>query len=194
MRLLLLLFIAIIGCGAISVNGQIISGKISDALTSVPISGATISIVEINKTFTTDDTGYFASESLGGGTFVLKAEAGGYLKQTRRIVVASRTQLGQSNMTVNMTLYKISTDTPVSATNRSLLVTYMFPIHDNVQIIISDSRGKIIRKAVDRTRQNGKRTFVWDGKDNSGKAVGPGKYKCQVQCGRLVMMRALEVE
>jgi len=170
-------------------QAQTIHGTVADALTKKPIAGAVVSFIGIPKTWSSDSLGNFASDTIKPGAYIVKAEAPGFLKVTRKVMLTSHQEAGTSDLTVNLSLYAIASNSESS--EGSMVVQFNFPGHFPASIDIADSKGKVVRNAYDRTRTGGMRSYSWDGKDNNGKVVPAGRYSAQVVSGRLVMIRTL---
>jgi hypothetical protein len=67
--------------------------------------------------------------------------------------------------------------------NPSTEIGYALPEKGRVRIEIYSPTGKRIRTLVDRDRQAGEYTAVWDGADDSGRRVGSGIYVCRMTAG-----------
>jgi hypothetical protein len=169
--------------------GQTVSGKIVDALSGEPVQGATITVLELKKTFSASPMGDFTSDTLSKGTFSLRAEAKNYLTQTRSIILSDKTGAGSDHIVADFSLYNISSN--ADAAKGGMSIKYYFPGHSDVEITITDSKGKVVRKAFDRSRSGGTKTFEWDGNDNGGKPVPAGTYGCNLTSRNLVTIRSL---
>ncbi|HEX8422476.1 MAG TPA: carboxypeptidase-like regulatory domain-containing protein, partial [Pyrinomonadaceae bacterium] len=66
-----------------------ITGRVTEAgvLPPTPISGALVTIQENGRTATTNDEGVFSFSLLEGGSYTLRAEAGGFVTLDRPINV-----------------------------------------------------------------------------------------------------------
>lgn len=173
-------------------QAQSIHGIVSDAVTKTPVSGATVTFVELSKSCTTDSSGNYASDTVKPGSYLVRVTAPGFLKYSKKVTIASPREAGVSNLELNVPIYNISSNADTAHGN--MVVNYSFPGHGNVGITISDAKGAAVRNSFDRSRTGGMRTFSWDGKDNNGKAVPAGRYTCTVVSGRLVMIRTLVVK
>ncbi len=174
------------------VSAQTISGTITDAITGVPIQGANVRIMEKGVTVVTNDLGIYKTDTLSPGTYFLKIDASHYLRQMKKAILASQSEVGTTNLFVNVALYNLSTEADSSKGN--LTIKYMFPIHDIVEINIYNDRDKLVKTAIDRTRASGMRTFLWNAQDNNGKMVPGGTYTCRIKSGHLLSMRTLVVK
>jgi len=170
-------------------QAQTIHGTVTDALTKQPVAGATIAFIGIAATWRSDSNGNFASDTVKPGTYIVKAEAPGFLKVTKKVMLTSPQGAGTSDLLVNLSLYAIAEN--AEASEGSMVVQFNFPGHLPASIDIADSKGKVIRNAYDRTRTGGMRSYVWNGKDNNGQVVPAGRYSAKVVSGRLVMIRTL---
>jgi hypothetical protein len=171
-----------------AVEAQTIHGTVSDALSKKPIVGATISFIGIAVKWDSDSLGNFASDTVKPGSYIVKAEAPGFLKVTKKVILTSPKEAGTCDLLVNLGLYAIATNAGADA---SMVVQFNFPGHFPASIEIADDKGKVVRNAYDRSRTGGMRSYSWDGKDNNGKLVPPGRYTAKVVSGRLVMIRTL---
>jgi hypothetical protein len=171
-------------------QAQSISGTVTDAITKNPIAGVSMSIVETAKSVAVDSaTGKFSCEFEKPGSYTVKVEAPRYLKFTKKVILTSSKEVGVSSIELNVGLYSLSSNADTS--DGVMSVKYSFPSHGDVSIVILDDKGKTVRKAFDRSRAGGMRSFSWDGKDNDGKLLPAGHYTCKVVSGRLVMIRSL---
>jgi hypothetical protein len=170
-------------------QAQSMHGTVTDAVTGKPIRGATVTVVEISKTFTTDNHGQYSTDSISAGTFAVRITAPKYLKFSRKAIVGSRSGAGISNLEFNAGLYNIAS---VADTSEGMVtITYQFPGHGDVEFVIQNADGKKIRKMYDRSRVSGKRSVSWNGKDDDGNTMIAGRYTCTVSSGRLSMVRTL---
>lgn len=170
-------------------QAQTIHGTVADALSKKPIAGAKISFIGIAAQWSSDSLGKFASDTVKPGTYIVKAEAPGFLKVTKKVILTSPLGAGTSDLLVNLGLYAIATNAESSDGN--MVVQFNFPGHFPAAIDIEDGKGKVIKNAYDRSRTGGMRSWSWDGKDNNGKLTPPGRYTAKVVSGRLVMIRTL---
>jgi len=170
-------------------QAQTIHGTISDALSKKPIARAKISFIGLAAQWNSDSLGNYFSDTVKPGSYIVKAEAPGFLKVTKKVILTSPKGAGTSDLAVNLGLYAIATN--AEASDNSLVVQFNFPGHFPASIDISDAKGKTIRNAYDRSRTGGMRSYSWDGKDDNGKLVVPGRYTAKVVSGRLVMIRTL---
>lgn len=170
-------------------QAQTIHGTVIDALTKKPIPRATIAFIGVAAAWNSDSSGNFVSDTVKPGSYVVKAEAPGFLKVTKKVTLTSPQEAGTSDLLVSLALYAIATN--AEASEGSMVVQFNFPGHLPASIEIADSKGKVVRNAYDRTRTGGMRSYIWNGKDNNGKAVPAGRYTAKVVSGRLVMIRTL---
>jgi len=171
---------------------QTINGVVKDALLDKPLQGATVTIVELKKSYKTDSVGAYATEKIQEGSYTVQATAPQYLKVSKRIILSSKKEVGVSDITLDLKLYNIGSSAGESKGNMS--ISYFFPGHNNVLIIISNKEGRKIRRAFDKSRSGGKRIFMWDGKDDQGRPLPPGTYTCQISSGTMVMNRQITWE
>jgi hypothetical protein len=173
-------------------SAQSVSGKVSDAISGAAIPRALVTVVEIPKTYTADSLGAFATDTLSKGTFTVRVEATGYLKQSKTVILASPTEAGSSHIELDVKLFSLSTNVDTAAKKTgSMTAQYFFRGHGDVDITICDSTGMVVRKIFDRSRAGGTRTVTWDGKDNRGKNVRYGTYTCKLRSGDLYAQRVL---
>jgi hypothetical protein len=191
-----LAFAGFIVASSVAVStAQSVSGKVSDAVSGAVLINAKVTVVEIPKTFATDSLGRFASDSLSKGTFTIRTEAPGYLKQSRTVMLVLPTEAGASHLDLDIKLYSLSTNADTSASKPGgLSVQYFFRGHSDTEISICDSTGKEVRTVFDRSRKGGTRTYFWDGKDNGGKPAHPGTYICKLSSGNLYTQRTLVLQ
>jgi hypothetical protein len=170
-------------------RSQSIHGSVSDALSKKPIARAKISLIGVATTWSSDTLGNFTSDTVKPGTYIVKAEAPGFLKVTKKIILTSPQKAGTSDLLVNLSLYAIAENS--GASNGSMVVQFNFPGHFPASIDIADAKGIVVKNAYDRSRSGGMRSYLWDGKDNNGKYTPAGRYTAKVVSGRLVMIRTL---
>ncbi|MGQ9811452.1 MAG: FlgD immunoglobulin-like domain containing protein, partial [bacterium] len=65
----------------------------------------------------------------------------------------------------------------------STTINYDLPVDARVKIEIFDVRGRLVRTLVDGIVLAGRRSEVWDGKDDKGVEVGAGIYFCRIHAG-----------
>jgi hypothetical protein len=175
---------------AFHLSAQTISGKVTDALSKAPIIGAKVTVVEVKKEIVTDSAGVFKFDSLDKGNYSVRFEADKYLRQTKSVkLISPKGEAGATNITLEVLLFSISTNADQST--GQLSIKYFFPGHADAEINVCDSLGKVVRTVFDRTHTSGMRTFLWNGADNKGKIVPPGKYACKIKCGNLFTLRTL---
>ncbi|MBN1130684.1 MAG: carboxypeptidase regulatory-like domain-containing protein [Chitinispirillaceae bacterium] len=179
--------ILIIVAGA--AQAQWMHGTVRDAVSRRPIQGAAISVVEIEKTCTTDSAGYYYTGLVPAGLFNATIAAHDYLMAFRRVIIASSKGPGISRIRFNAGLYHKSTNADTIRGKASL--TYRFPGRGDIEITIKNGIGRTIRTMFDRSRAGGMRTFSWNGRDDDGNLMPPGRYRCKVSSGRLVIIRSL---
>jgi hypothetical protein len=170
-------------------NAQSISGTVKDALLGYQIEGATVTILELEKSYKVGIDGTYAIDSIEPGKYTIRAEAPGYLKLSKRIILKSDKDIGTSNMKLDLKLYSISSK--ANSFKGTMTVKYYFPGHGTVKIVVYDEGGNRIRRAFDRSRCGGMCSFSWDGKDDLGEYVKPGRYTCRISRGTMVINREL---
>ncbi|MCU0608417.1 MAG: carboxypeptidase regulatory-like domain-containing protein [Chitinispirillaceae bacterium] len=169
---------------------QSIHGFVINEVTKAPVIGAKVTYIELATSCMTDTTGRYSADVVPAGIYNVSFEAPQYLKVTRKVIlIAPKGGAGTSEIELNVGLYSISSNADTSEGN--MVVKYRFPNHSGADIVVTDKNGKAVRKAIDRSRTGGMRTFSWDGRDNYGKFVAAGRYSCKVVSGRLVMIRTL---
>ena len=179
-----------LGIGLVPAYGQKVSGRVYDAIGGNSLAGVPVTIAELSKTLLTNPEGQFEFDSINPGTYLLKAELPGFLKVSRKFSLASQTEVGSSSLVAEIPLYKLAPSSDKEEAGMS--ISYMFPgRHDIVQILIYDSKSKIVRTVLDARRMGGVQKFVWDGKDNGAKTVAPGTYSCKITSGNSTMIRNL---
>lgn len=171
-------------------QAQLMHGTITDAVTGKPIPGAAIRVNEIEKTCTTDSAGYYNTGIVPAGIFNATITAKDYLMAFRKVFIAWPKGRGLCTIKFSTVLYRISS--AADTTKGKMSLTYRFPGQGDIEIAIKNGIGKIIRKMYDRSRAGGMRTFSWNGKDDEGNMVPPGRYLCKVSSGRFVIIRTLE--
>jgi hypothetical protein len=67
--------------------------------------------------------------------------------------------------------------------NPSTTISFSLAANRETRLVIHDSLGRTVRTLVDGPRAAGKHTVVWDGRDDSGRAVSSGVYICRMRAG-----------
>ncbi len=67
--------------------------------------------------------------------------------------------------------------------SRAVAITCSIPMASGVRLTIHDAGGRLVRTMHDADARPGKRTIVWDGLCNAGRAVSPGVYFCRLEAG-----------
>ena len=184
------LFFGTISLLALHLSAQTISGKVTDVLSKALIVGVKVTVVEVKKEMLTDSAGTFKFDSLDKGNYSVRFEADKYLRQTKSVkLVSPKGEAGATNITLDVVLFSIASNADQST--GQLSIKYFFPGHADAEINVCDSIGKVVRTVFDRTHTSGMRTFQWNGTDNKGKAVPPGKYACKIKSGNLFTLRTL---
>jgi acetyl esterase/lipase len=75
--------------------------------------------------------------------------------------------------------------------NPSTTIRYSLVITAHVRLTVFDVIGHEVRTLVDGVRQPGKKSVVWDGRDNSGRAVSSGVYLYRLAAGGPVLTNKL---
>jgi hypothetical protein len=171
-------------------QAQLMHGTIRDAITKKPIRGATITIIEISKTCTTDSNGCYSTGLVPAGIFNATVSAPNHIISFKKVFIAWPKGRGISEIRFNTSLYDKSTN--ADTTRGKMSLTYRFPGQADVEIAIKNGIGKTIRKMYDRSRAGGTRTAAWNGRDDDGNVVPAGRYQCKISSGRLVSIRTLE--
>lgn len=190
MKSLRLCLIVLVLAGA--AQAQVMHGFITDAISGKPVPGALITVNEIEKTCTTDSTGYYNTGLVPSGIFNATVSAPDYIMVFRKVFIAWPKGSGLSQIRFNAGLYHKSTNADTAEGKVSL--TYRFPGHGDVEIVIKNGISRTVRTMFDRSRIGGIRTVTWDGKDDVGSVLPPGRYRCKVSDGRQVIIRTLEWE
>ncbi|MFH1681719.1 MAG: FlgD immunoglobulin-like domain containing protein [Candidatus Eisenbacteria bacterium] len=79
--------------------------------------------------------------------------------------------------------------------NPTTSVMFDLSRQEDVRLNVFDVKGRLVRTLVDESRSAGSHTVVWDGKDDTGHAVGSGPYFVQLRAGlyesttKVVMLR-----
>jgi len=167
-----------------TVCAQSISGTVKDALLENTITGVTITVMELGKTYISDKNGNYNITGIKPGNYTIRAEARGYLKQVKRVIVSSQNEVGTPDIKCNISLFSISNC--ADSLTGSMNIRYYFPSHAPITITIYNSDGMKIRKIVDKSRKGGLRKFSWDGKNDTGIFTPFGKYNCRIVCGSMV--------
>jgi photosystem II stability/assembly factor-like uncharacterized protein len=68
--------------------------------------------------------------------------------------------------------------------NPETTIKYTLPKTDKVLLKIYNSLGQEVKTLVNEIQPSGQKSFVWDGKDNSGSKVSSGIYVYQLKAGR----------
>jgi len=66
---------------------------------------------------------------------------------------------------------------------QSTKVTYSLPGGRQVRLTVHDVRGRTVRTLVDRFREAGTHSEVWEGRDDAGRRVSPGIYFVRLEGG-----------
>jgi hypothetical protein len=171
-------------------QAQLMYGTITDAVTEKPIPNATITVIEISKTCTTDSAGNYSTGLVPAGIFNATIAAPEYLMSFKKVIIASPKGAGISRIRFDAVLYHSSSAADTSKGAMSL--TYRFPGLYDVEITIKNGIGKTIRRMYDRSRAGGLRTVSWNGKDDDGNSVPAGRYMYKISSGRFVIIRTLD--
>jgi len=165
-------------------------GQVLDSVTGVPISGASISILETGRTTTSDPDGYFKLGELPSdpGGYSVMAAATDYSPQTLLNLVLN----GGDSIWVEFRLPSLISSTgeagdqlPLNVRlhqnypnpfNPSTSISYTLNRTSHIRLRIHDSVGRLVRVLLDETQSRGFRTIIWDGKDGAGHQVGSGVY------------------
>ena len=75
--------------------------------------------------------------------------------------------------------------------NPETMIRFQIPQADHVTVKIFNTLGAEIRKVVNEQYQAGDYSIIWDGRDNSGKAVSSGTYIYQIQAGQFVDVKRM---
>lgn len=65
-------------------------------------------------------------------------------------------------------------------------VRYSIPSGMDVRLSIKDAGGALVRQLVEGYRTPGLHAEVWDGRDQHGRPVQPGSYRCRLVAGPFV--------
>jgi len=65
--------------------------------------------------------------------------------------------------------------------NPDTVIRFSLGKNGNVEVLIYDVGGRLVRTLVDEDRQPGLHTVVWDGADDGGHPAGSGVYWCQMR-------------
>jgi hypothetical protein len=75
--------------------------------------------------------------------------------------------------------------------NPKTVIRYYLPKKTKVDLTIYNLLGKEIRKLVNHIQSAGEKSFIWEGKDNSGESVSSGIYLCQLKTAEYVNTKKL---
>jgi hypothetical protein len=75
--------------------------------------------------------------------------------------------------------------------NPSTTIEYEVSAAGNVELVVYDITGSLIKKLVNDYSQPGQYKIVWDGKNNSGQKVGSGTYFYQIKVNDQVMSKKM---
>ncbi len=75
--------------------------------------------------------------------------------------------------------------------NPETTIRFNIPKTSQVIVIIFNNLGQEIRRLVDKQYEAGQHKIVWDGRDNSGKAMASNMYIYQIQAGEFVDMKKM---
>jgi hypothetical protein len=171
-------------------QAQWMHGTIRDAISRKPLKGATITVLEIEKTCTTDSAGYYYTGLVPPGLFHAVIAAPDYLKAYRKVFIASPKGPGISRIRFSTGLYHNSSN--ADTTKGTMSLTYRFPGRGEIEITIKNRVGRTVRRMFDRSRAGGMRTVSWNGRDDVGNVMPPGRYRYKISSGRLVIIRTFE--
>jgi flagellar hook assembly protein FlgD len=65
----------------------------------------------------------------------------------------------------------------------STTIGFDLPEHTSITIEVIDIEGRVIATLLDETREAGRHSASWDGRDASGSEVGPGIYFIRMTAG-----------
>jgi len=75
--------------------------------------------------------------------------------------------------------------------NPETMIRFQIPQANHVIMRIFNTLGVEIRKVVNARYEAGNYSFIWDGRDNSGKPVSSGTYIYQIQAGQFVDIKKM---
>ncbi len=75
--------------------------------------------------------------------------------------------------------------------NPSTTFRYQLPQAANVQLIIYNTLGQVVRRLVESQQAAGEYETMWDGKDYTGRTVASGVYLYRIQAGDFVQTRKM---
>jgi len=67
--------------------------------------------------------------------------------------------------------------------NPSTTISFSLAERRETSLVVYDTLGRTVRMLVNGPRAAGKHTVVWDGRDDSGRAVSSGMYICRMRAG-----------
>lgn len=88
------------------------------------------------------------------------------------------------------TLFRLEQNYP-NPFNSTTVIGYQLSDFSDVQLIIFNTTGQLVRTLVARNQTPGAYTMVWDGRDNSGQPISSGVYLCRLQVGNQAQTRKL---
>jgi PKD repeat protein len=75
--------------------------------------------------------------------------------------------------------------------NPQTTIQYQLPKSEQVNLLIFDIRGALVRNLVDGKKEAGYHQVLWDGKDENGRSVSSGMYFVRIQAGRFIQRRKM---
>lgn len=158
-------------------------GVVTDASTGAPLD-ATVHVVGIDRTVTTDPTTGDYYKLVDTGTWTVVVDAVGYHSQTFADVDV---EWGRHDI-LDVALVSEATDAPVAVRrpridhvapnpfNPRTRIAFTLPRDTWVELEIVDVRGRLVRNLVDAAMGAGPHEVTWGGDDDSGRGVGSGVY------------------
>ena len=85
MKKILLIIVPVLFLFYVLSHSETLTGTVTDITNSNPISGATVTVVELSTSVTTNSLGLYAFGDLAGGTHTVRASASGYVVQQKTV-------------------------------------------------------------------------------------------------------------
>jgi hypothetical protein len=75
--------------------------------------------------------------------------------------------------------------------NSTTVISYQLSDFSDVQLMIFNTNGQLVRKLAVGNQSSGAHAVVWDGRDDTGQPISSGVYLCRLQIGDQVRTRKL---
>jgi flagellar hook assembly protein FlgD len=75
--------------------------------------------------------------------------------------------------------------------NPSTSFRYDIPVQSDVIINIYDGLGRLVRTLINESKEPGRYTAIWDGRNNENQNVASGLYICRIKAGNFVNVKKM---